>query len=354
MLNYLLPFSTAFISSLLCLYFGSKLFYAWNILDNPKKYNKKRAPIPYGIWIIFFLCFIIASYFFVDYNYKLGLIWIFGFVITGLSFVDDLFDISAKVRLCFQIAIWAVIWITSIKIGYISNVFWGIIDLETYFITFMDIKIYLVPLLFTIIWYVFVFNALNWSDGISGNTSGISIISFFILFLLGLILFWRDNYIEGIKNAEFIMQISIILVGILIPYWYFDIKEKVLMWDSGTMFLGFMLATLAIIAGWKIATVLVVFWVYSVDAVYVIANRIAQKKSPLKWDFTHLHHRLEAVGLTHNQILWVIYSLCFFFWLSALFLDRTGKIIVFGIIIILVGCINKIVESVLTGIKKKK
>lgn len=44
------------------------------------------------------------------------------------------------------------------------------------------------------------------------------------------------------------------------------------MWDSGTMFLGFMLATLAIISGWKIATVLAVFGIYAVDAIYVVVR----------------------------------------------------------------------------------
>jgi UDP-N-acetylmuramyl pentapeptide phosphotransferase/UDP-N-acetylglucosamine-1-phosphate transferase len=55
------------------------------------------------------------------------------------------------------------------------------------------------------------------------------------------------------------MKMSVILCGSLIPFWYFDVRQKILMGDSGTMFLGFMLATLAIIAGGKVATVLVVF-----------------------------------------------------------------------------------------------
>jgi len=38
-----------------------------------------------------------------------------------------------------------------------------------------------------------------------------------------------DDYVGGLENAEFIMQISIILVGILIPFFYFDYKEKILM-----------------------------------------------------------------------------------------------------------------------------
>jgi len=80
-------------------------------------------------------------------------------------------NVSPKIRLCIQILIGAIIGITSIKIGYVSNIFGGVIDLETYFFEIYQFKIYIIPLLFTIAWYVFVFNALNWSDGIGGNTS---------------------------------------------------------------------------------------------------------------------------------------------------------------------------------------
>ena len=118
------------------------------------------------------------------------------------------------------------------------------------------------------------------------------------------------------------------------------------MWDSWTMFLWFMLATLAIVAGWKIATVLVVFWIYSVDAILVLLRRILNKRSIFVWDFTHLHHRLAKAWLEKNQILTLVYSLSFLFWLTALFLDKVWKIIVFLIIVVVVLFINKIVESV--------
>lgn len=94
-----------------------------------------------------------------------------------------------------QIIIGATIGITSIKIGYVSNIFGGIIDLQTLHFSFYEREIFLIPLFFTIIWYVFVFNALNWTDGVQGNTSGLSIICFFVIFLLGLKLYVTDTYI---------------------------------------------------------------------------------------------------------------------------------------------------------------
>ena len=341
---YLLIFWTSIITSFSFILIFKSLFYKFKILDNPKKYKLKRKPIPYGMWVVLFITFFILSFIFLEYNYKLWLIRIFWFLITTISFIDDRLEVSAKIRLIFQIIIWAIIWITSIKIWYISNIFWWIINLETYNFILFDYIIYIIPLFFTIAWYVFIFNALNWTDWIGWNTSWLSFISFLILFLLWIILFNRDNYEWWIDNAKFIMWISLILIWIIIPFWWFDFKEKILMWDSWTMFLWFMLATLAIIAWWKIATVLVVFWIYSVDAIYVIIKRILNKKSPLKWDFTHLHHRLLKSWLSKNQVLILIYSISFFFWLTGLFLDKTWKIIVFWIIIIFVIFIHKIIK----------
>lgn len=347
LLQYLIILLISIFTSLILILGFKKLFYKLNILDNPKKYWLEREPIPYAMWIVFFIAFFIVSSFFVEYNYKLWLIYVFWFLITWISFVDDRLKVSAKVRLLLQIIIGAIIWITSIKIGYISNIFWWIANLETYHFVILNYTIYTIPLFFTILWYVFIFNALNWTDWIQWNTSGLSIISFLILFFLWAILFNQDDYAWWIINAEFIMWISIILVWIIIPFWWFDVNEKILMWDSGTMFLWFMLATLAIISGWKIATVLVVFWIYSVDAVYVIIKRLINKKNPLKWDFSHLHHRLLKIWLSKNKILWLVYSLSFLFWLTALFLDRNWKIIVFLIIVVIVIFINKIVESII-------
>ena len=345
MLNYLFIFLVSLFVSFLVFFVIKKLFYKLKILDNPLKYWKTRAPVPYSMWVVFFISFLILSYFFVDHNYKLYLIWWFGLLITIISFIDDMLNLSPKIRLLIQIIIGLTIWVSAIKIWYVSNIFWWIIDLDSYYLQIFQYKIFIVSLLFTVIWYVFIFNAINWTDWIPGNTSGLSIINFLILFLLWYILFKNDNWDLLQMNSKFIMSMSIILVWIIIPFWLYDVKEKVLMWDSWTMFLAFMLASLSIISGWKIATVLIVFWIYAVDAIYVILRRIYNKKSPLKWDFTHLHHRLLDLWMTKNQVLIFVYSFSFLFWLIGLFLNKLWKIIIFVFIVFFVIFINRIIHK---------
>jgi UDP-N-acetylmuramyl pentapeptide phosphotransferase/UDP-N-acetylglucosamine-1-phosphate transferase len=75
---YLLSiFITSVFLSLAFILIFKRLFYKFGVLDNPKKYRKNRAPIPYAMGIIFFIVFFIVSWFFIDYNYKLGLVWVF-------------------------------------------------------------------------------------------------------------------------------------------------------------------------------------------------------------------------------------------------------------------------------------
>lgn len=351
-----MPQITLFLLSILLstifVYITKYLFLKLKILDNPTKYWHKRAPIPHSMWVIFVILFFILSFFLVEHTQKLYLLWWFWFLITFVSFIDDFYFLSPKLRLLIQIIIAWIIWITSIKVGYISNIFWWVIDLNEYFLQFWDFKIYLISFLFTIFWYVFIFNSLNWSDGIVWNTAWISIISFFVIFLLWLKLYYLDNYLWWKENALFIMNLSIILIGILIPFFIWNIQEKFLMWDSWTMFLWFILASLAIISGGKIWSVLVVFWIYAIDALYVIFKRISIWKNPLLWDNLHIHYRLLDAWLSKMQTLSIIYIFSFIFWICSLFLDKWWKIILLVIITFFVIFIPQIIKKSLKNEKK--
>lgn len=129
---------------------------------------------------------------------KLLVIWGLAGLVTLVSFLDDLdtiykfdrdlksgpkisaedlsninptrFSVSPRVRLGMQILVGLIIGLTSIKISYVTNIFGGITSLDVLsFHTYFG-EIFIVPIAFTIIWYVLVFNSINWSDGVPGLT----------------------------------------------------------------------------------------------------------------------------------------------------------------------------------------
>ncbi len=340
-------------------------------LDRPHLYKteKGRTPAPYGAGISILLTLLILApciYIFGGFTplleRRLTIVLIVGICISLISFIDDLDTIGKSrisvppiARLLMQICVGAIIGLTSIKISYVTHfISGGILPIDNLTFQFdalgYNIQVYLFPILVTIFWYVLVFNAVNFSDGVPGLTGGFSLISFIILAWLAIKLYVIDATQASEENSRFLLTI----LAILIPATFFltraDIKRKVIMGDSGTIMLAFLIATLAIIWGGKIATAMSVLGIYLIDFVYVIASRILAGKNPMKWEqSTHLHFRLMELGLSQNQIRTIVFSLTAVFGISAIFLSTTGKLILLSVIWI----VTIFLTEILTLVKKK-
>lgn len=105
-------------------------------------------------------------------------------------------------------------------------------------------------------------------------------------------LYLTDNSLASRNNSVFVFSFLTILLPTLFVFWRYDTRRACIVGDSGTMFLGYIIATLAIVSGGKIATASIVLGIYFIDAFYVILGRIRAGKNPMKGDLTHLHHRM--------------------------------------------------------------
>lgn len=202
--------------------------------------------------------------------------------------------------------------------------------------------VYLVPLLVTIIWYVLVMNAINWSDNGRAMTSSVGLVTCIILAGLSVKLYLTDTTMASRNNSIFVLSFLAIFIPTLFVFWRFDCRRSCIVGDAGSMCLGFMIATLSIVSGGKIATASIVLGIYFIDAFYVILGRIRSGKNPMKGDLTHLHHRMAEQGVDYGTQRIIVMALSFFFGLGAIFLDTWGKIILFGLIITVVAYISQI------------
>jgi UDP-GlcNAc:undecaprenyl-phosphate/decaprenyl-phosphate GlcNAc-1-phosphate transferase len=339
----------------------------YDILDRPHLYHTERgrSPAPYGIGIAIMMTLLMLSplipiIFDISWTLekKLHIVLILGSILALVSYIDDLDTIGRSrwrvppiVRLIMQIGVGLIIGITSIKISYISDMFGGVIRLDDYFVQFHILAstytFYYIPILMTMFWYVLVFNSINFSDGIPGLTWGFSLISFAILTWLAVKLAIADTTIAAQENSQFILILLAILIPITALVTYRDIHRSGIMGDSGTIILAFSIATLAIIAGGKIATAMSVIGIYLIDFVYVIGIRIMQGKNPMKWDQTHhLHYRLLELGFTPESIRNIVYILAWWFGFAAIFLDTRGKIALFVVIALVTLFMTKILSIV--------
>ncbi len=151
------------------------------------------------------------------------------------------------------------------------------------------------------VWIVGIFNALNFLDGMDGLATGLSIV---IAVLMGIVAFETAQPAIGWATAA----IAGACLGFL-PYNFRPGgRASIFLGDAGSNFLGFMLASLALLGFWAdgdplvaISNPLLIFSVLIYDMTYITVDRIASGKvrSFYEWiDYTgqdHLHHRVAAV-----------------------------------------------------------
>jgi len=210
-----------------------------------------------------------------------GIILIFGFI-------DDIKEIFWKMQLFFQISISVFVFITGIRIYYITNpLTGGILNLDS------GIAI-IFSLILIIFWITITINAINWADGIDGLSGGITIITAITIFSLS----FRPEV-----NQPAIAIICSILIGSILGFLLFNFyPSRIMAGTIGSMFMGFSLSVLAIFSGTKIATALLVLSIPIIDSLWVIKERIKNKKSIFKSDKNHLHYKLMEIGWSQRKI----------------------------------------------------
>ncbi len=163
----------------------------------------------------------------------------------------------------------------------------------------------------TILWIVGITSAMNFFDGMDGMAAGLAAIA---SFFLGIIAFQSHQVFLGWVTAALLGS----TLGFL-PYNFRPRKRAtIFLGDAGSNFLGFILASIAVMGQWaehdlvKAAAPLLIFGVFIYDMLYITVERVAlgKVKNLQEWiDYVgrdHLHHRMEKVlGRKEHAALFV-------------------------------------------------
>ena len=181
-----------------------------------------------------------------------------------------------------------------------------------------------VSIIVTVVWIVGVTNAINLIDGLDGLSSGISLISCISL----LIIFLMNG--SPMIATVIVTALSGALVGFL-PFNFSPAKTFI--GDTGSNFLGFMLAVVSILGVAKTYTAAVIVLPVIVlglpifDVLFAIVRRIIKGKSikaVFMPDKGHLHHKLVAKGFTPKQAVLILYGLSASLGMFAIILFDSG------------------------------
>lgn len=166
------------------------------------------------------------------------------------------------------------------------------------------------------LWIAAITNSVNLMDGLDGLATGTAIIS---LSTIGLVSYLFMNT-TNVSVVVMIFLLVAVLIGFL-PHNFHP--AKVFLGDTGSLFIGFMIATLSL-NGLKHATFIsllipvAILGVPITDTVSAVFRRMLHKQAISKKDWGHLHHRLLHLGFSHRQTVLVIYALGIIFSLTAL------------------------------------
>jgi UDP-GlcNAc:undecaprenyl-phosphate/decaprenyl-phosphate GlcNAc-1-phosphate transferase len=295
--QYWVTASVSFLITLVGCLVALKVFPKLGLVDRPHKYGLKRKPIPYYGGVVIYLAFVIGVLLFVPMSKPVLGLLLGGGLIALVGFFDDMYDLSAWIRLIFQFAGAGILVVAGIGVLSINLPILGVID----FTTVMAYGVPILGALFTVIWVVTILNAMNFLDGVGGLNSGVTFVAAMTLFALSI----HPGLHENPSSQAGVASIALILAMVALAFLIFDFpKPKILMGDSGSTFLGFVLATLAIFSGGKVATAFLVLGIPLMDMVWVVLRRTFVEKKPFwKGDLRHMHHRLLDIGVKERGVV---------------------------------------------------
>jgi UDP-GlcNAc:undecaprenyl-phosphate GlcNAc-1-phosphate transferase len=225
-------------------------------------------------------------------------------VMTGVR--DDIRPISAKLKLAAQIAAALILYFSGIRIDFLTN----------YFGTSEMVYVGMLSLPITIFWIVGITNTVNLIDGLDGLAAGISTIAAASL-----------AYVALVNGRMETALVTTIIVGCCLGFLPYNFNPaKIFMGDTGSLFLGFMLAATSIDGSIKGATFLVfaapilALGLPIFDTSFAIIRRFMSGRPIMEADKGHLHHRLLSLGYHQRTVVLAMYFISVLLGLSGIFL----------------------------------
>lgn len=215
---------------------------------------------------------------------------------AALSFIvglfDDLFGLRPIRKFLFQVLIAAGGILFGIKIGFLTGMFTEYIFLSRP-----------ITVILTIFWITALMNAVNLIDGLDGLASGISAIAALAFLVLGLM-----------KGQVVVALLAATLLGSSLGFLPYNFHPaRCFLGDSGSLLLGYLLATISITGPFKTATALAVavpvliLAIPIFDTSYAILRRTVAGRKFYEPDNEHVHHQLRK-GLGHRPTVLILYG----------------------------------------------
>lgn len=286
---------------------------------NERKVHKKPMPVMGGLMI--YLGFLFGYMLFAPQSTQMLAILIASFIVVITGILDVINPLRAREKLVGQVVAALII------------VFYGKILLNdiSFFGYYFDFGWLAYPI--TLVFIVAVMNCINLIDGLDGLADGISMIFFITIGVLAFIM-------HNLGSLE--ITIAFIMIGACLGFLIFNFNPaKIFMGDSGSMFLGYIIAVIALL-GFKNITLtsfivpILLLAIPIMDTLFAILRRLINHKPLGEPDKNHLHHQLLKLRLSQRKTVLIIYLVDILFATASILYAIGNKMLgtnMYGIII---------------------
>ncbi len=293
---------------------GLVRFYALKVelLDIPNQRSSHQTPTPKSGGLAVVICFYFALLVFIANAYwrsAEGVILELALAVAVLGFWDDKHNLSASIRLLFQLLVAGLIML---MLNGLPKFIVGPFTIDLAWPGYLLGLIYL-------IWMLNLFNFMDGTDGIAGSEA------IFVLSALAGFLQWSA---PSLANAALCLAVS--TLGFLFWNWP---RARIFMGDAGSCFLGLQIAVIILIGVKHLPNLmipgLILMGVFIVDASFTLVYRML---SGQKWHQAHCTHAYQYVARKygHDKVLWGVWAINLFwllpFAIGTFYMPDTGMI----------------------------
>jgi UDP-GlcNAc:undecaprenyl-phosphate GlcNAc-1-phosphate transferase len=178
---------------------------------------------------------------------------------------------------------------------------------------------------FTLVWIMGMINTINFLDGLDGLAAGVGAIISAIL------------AVHMLREGQYsVALLPLALLGATLGFLPFNFSPARIFLGSGSLVLGYLVATLGIAAGAKLALLLLVLSIPIVDVAWLMVSRLRAGQSIGQADRRHLHYRLLDLGLSQRQVVLLYYAYCIILGTAALLINsrllKLGTLVLLGLV----------------------
>jgi UDP-GlcNAc:undecaprenyl-phosphate GlcNAc-1-phosphate transferase len=313
LIQIMLIFAAALTLALAATPVARRLAVHTNMVDQPSQRKTHVSPTPMLGGLAILAAVLLALILFGDkfYVHQVAGIVIGATLISFLGLWDDRTPLPAWIKLLGQVIPAVILTMTGVRVSIFG-------------LPALNIAV-------TLIWVLFITNAVNFLDNMDGLSAGVAAVASAYFLLLAAL---SGQYLVGALTAA--------LLGACIGFLFYNFNPaSIFMGDTGSLFLGFVLAAVGIklrfptnipAVTWMIPVL--VLGVPILDTSLVIVSRLRRGKNPFTTPGKdHLSHRLVKMGYTRREAVLLLYLLGSIFGMIAVFVTQASVLeaIVVGI-----------------------